>query len=129
MQNRLCTNTGSSLYFRFSHNLTLPRLHLAIEHNHKEFVGHPLSQQVFRHFYEQSVPWSGEGNRFRTLHVLLQILLAPLMVFMSIFVWIGRGVSSKNGIDENEPSLYGIKKCYHMEVDSEKKLSSKGIFM
>ena len=43
---------------------------------------------------------------------------------MSIFVWIGKGVSSKNGIDENEPSLYGIKKCYHMEVDSEKKAIS-----
>ena len=72
------------------------------------------------------MPWSGKGNRFRTLHVLLQILLAPLMVFMSIFVWIGRGVSSKNGIDENEPSLYGIKKCYHMEVDSRKKAVSQG---
>ena len=52
-------HTGTSKYFRYSKNMMLPRLHLAIEHNHKEFVGHGLCQQVFRNFYEQCIPWHG----------------------------------------------------------------------
>ena len=103
-------HTGTSKFFRFSKNMMLPRLHLAIEHNHKEFVGHSLCQQVFRHSLEQSLPWYGKSIRLRIFHLLLQFLLAPILVVMSVFTWIGKDVSSKSGIDEKEPSLYGFKK-------------------
>ena len=78
--------------------------------NHKEFVGHSLCQQVFRHSLEQSLPWYGKSIRLRIFHLLLQFLLAPILVVMSVFTWIGKDVSSKSGIDEKEPSLYGFKK-------------------
>ena len=32
-------STGANKYFRHSRNMKYPRLRLAIEHNHKEFVG------------------------------------------------------------------------------------------
>ena len=38
---RILRESGcSSKYFRNSDDMTYPRLRLAIEHNHKEFVGH-----------------------------------------------------------------------------------------
>ena len=38
---RILRESGSSSkYFRNSDDMTYPRLRLAIEHNHKEFVGH-----------------------------------------------------------------------------------------
>ena len=108
-------HTGTSKFFRFAKNMMLPRLHLAIEHNHKEFIAHPLSQEVFRHFYQQSIPWHGKSFRLRLFHLLLQFLLAPFLVVLSAFTWIGKNVSSKFGIDEKEPSLYGFKKRHEEE--------------
>ena len=118
-------HTGTSKYFRFSKDMSLPRLHLAIEHNHKEFVSHALCQQVFRHFYEQNVPWHGKSLRFKFLHILLQILMAPILVGMSLFTWIGKEFSSRYGIKENEPSLYGVKKCYEEDMSWQKSFINK----
>ena len=120
-------HTGTSKYFRFSKDMVLPRLHLAIEHNHKEFVGHALCQQVFGHFYEENVPWHGKNLRFKFLHALLQILMAPILVGMSLFAWAGKEISSRHGIDENEPSLYGFKKCYEENMSWKRSLINKTI--
>ena len=120
-------HTGTSKYFRFSKDMVLPRLHLAIEHNHKEFVGHALCQQVFGHFYEENVPWHGKNLRFKFLHALLQILMAPILVGMSLFAWAGKEISSRHGIDENEPSLYGFKKCYEENMSWKRSLFNKTI--
>ena len=107
--------------------MSLPRLHLAIVHNHKEFVGHALCQQVFRHFYEQNVPWHGKSLGFKFLHFLLQTLMAPVLVFMSLFAWIGKEMSSRHGICENEPSLYGFKKCYEEDMSWSRSFFNKTI--
>jgi hypothetical protein len=107
--------------------MSLPRLHLAIEHNHKEFVGHALCQQVFRHFYEQNVPWHAKSLRFKFLHFLLQILMAPILVGMSLFSWIGKEISSRYGISVNEPSLYGFKKCFDEEMSWTRSFFNKAI--
>ena len=120
-------HTGTSKFFRFSKNMMLPRLHLAIEHNHKEFIAHSLSQQVFRHFLEQGVPWHGKSIRLRIFHLLLQFLLAPIQVVISLFTTIGKDVSSKCGIDEKEPSLYGFKKNNDEENSWTKRFLNKTI--
>ena len=120
-------HTGTSKYFRFAKNMSLPKLHLAIEHNHKEFVGHALCQQVFRRFYEQNVPWHGKSLRFKFLHFVLQILMAPILVVMSLFAWIGKEISSIHGIGKNEPSLYGFKKYYEEDVSWKRSLFNKTI--
>ena len=90
--------------------MLLPRLHLAIEHNYKCFVGHPLCQQVFQQSFHQGMPWHGKSLGFQILHSLMQFLFAPLMVFMWTFFKLGKDISHSRGIDKNDPSLYGIKK-------------------
>ena len=90
--------------------MLLPRLQLAIEHNYKCLVGHPLCQQVFRQYFHQDMPWHGKPIKFQILHIFLQLVLAPFLVLVSHFIWIGQYVSEKRRIDENEPSLFGIKK-------------------
>ena len=90
--------------------MLLPRLQLAIEHNYKCLVGHPLCQQVFRQYFHQDMPWHGKPIKFQILHIFLQLVLAPFLVLVFHFIWIGQYVSEKRRIDENEPSLFGIKK-------------------
>ena len=111
-QTILDDKTGSSKYFRRSLNMMLPRLHLAIEHNHKEFVGHPLCQQVFMQFYRQGVPFHGHSLIFQILHLILQIILAPILVGMTLFIWVGKNVSLRFGIDKDIPALFGYKKWH-----------------
>ena len=118
-------HTGTSKFFRYAQNMVLPTLQMAIEHNHKEFVGHSLCQQVFRNFYHQTIPWHGKSLRLRLLHLLLQILLAPISVAMSLFVWIGKDVSSKYGIDEKESSLYGFRRTNDEEPSLTRKFFNK----
>ena len=102
--------TGASKFFRYPNDMLLPRLQLAIEHNYKCLVGHPLCQQVFRQYFHQDMPWHGKPIKFQILHIFLQLVLAPFLVLVSHFIWIGQHVSEKRRIDENEPSLFGIKK-------------------
>ena len=102
--------TGVSKFFRYPNDMLLPRLQLAIEHNYKCFVGHPLCQQVFRKYFHQDMPWHGKPLKFQILHIFLQIVSAPFMVIVCTFIWIGKYVSEKRGINTNEPSLFGIKK-------------------
>ena len=90
--------------------MLLPRLQLAIEHSYKCLVGHPLCQQVFRQYFHQDMPWHGKPIKFQILQIFLQLVLAPFLVLVSHFIWIGQYVSEKRRIDENEPSLFGIKK-------------------
>ena len=118
-------HTGTSKFFSYAQNMVLPTLQMAIEHNHKEFVGHSLCQQVFRHFYHQSIPWHGKSLRLRFLHLFLQVLLAPISVAMSLFVWIGKDVSSKCGIDEKELSLYGFRRSTDEDASLIRKFFNK----
>ena len=111
-QTILDDHTGSSKYFRRSLNMMLPRLHLAIEHNHKEFVGHPLCQQVFMQCYRQGVPFHGHSFIFQILHLILQRILAPILVAMTLFIWIGKNVSQRCGINKDIPSLFGYKRWH-----------------
>mgnify|MGYP006888586200 CR=1 FL=1 len=92
--------------------MMLPRLHLAIEHNHKEFVGHPLCQQVFMQSYRQGVPFHGHSFIFQILHLILQIILSPILVAMTLFIWIGKNVSQRCGINKDIPALFGYKKWH-----------------
>ena len=102
--------TGASKFFRDPKNMLLPKLHLAIEHNYKCFVAHPMSQQVFQHSFHKGMPWHGKPLHLQIFHSILQVVLAPFLVIMWVFVWIGKNVSEIRGIDKDELSLYGIKK-------------------
>ena len=51
--------------------------------------------------------------------------MAPILVGMSLFTWIGKEFSSRYGIKENEPSLYGVKKCYEEDMSWQKSFINK----
>ena len=97
--------TGSSKFFRDPNQMVLPRLHLAIEHNNRGFVGHPMCQQVFSKTFHQGMPWNGKPLWFQILHIVSQFLLAPFLVLMSLLIKIGKDLS-----DKNNPSFFGIRK-------------------
>ena len=81
---------GSTKYFRFANEIKYPRLRLAIELNHKEFVGHMFCQQVLREQWHGDVLWPGSPFVFKLLHFLLQVLLAPITVILYCLYYFGR---------------------------------------
>ncbi len=70
--------------------LRYPRMRLAIEHSHKEFVGHVYCQQLFRQEINGTVAWEGRNFLYKLAHFLLQVVLAPLYILRAIFVQTGR---------------------------------------
>ena len=76
---------GSSKYLRHANQMEYPRLRLAIEHNHKEFVSHMYCQQMLRQQWQGDTIWHGTPSTYKLLYFLFQIFLAPVFV-MSYFV-------------------------------------------
>ena len=81
-----------------------------------------MCQMVFRKTFHQSMPLSGKPLRFQILHVIVQLLLAPLIVVLSLFI--------KNGIDvsdvhESNRSLYGIRKWNEKDAPWIRKIYNK----
>ena len=89
-------NAGSSKYFRNTEEMKYPRLKLAIEHNNKEFVGHVFCQQILRQQWHGDLLWQGTPLKFKIVHFLLQVLLAPLFVFSFFVAEIGKDFIEDN---------------------------------
>ena len=85
-------SSGSSKYFRYSKEMKYPRLRLAIEHNHKEFVGHMFCQQILRQQWHGNILWQGKPLIFKFLHTLIEVVLAPLFVFAYFLVEVVRSL-------------------------------------
>ena len=63
-----------------------PRLRLAVEQNHKEFVGHMYSQQVLNQvWYGRLENWQEKGLFSKTLHGLILLLLLPGNIVKKLF--------------------------------------------
>ena len=77
-------STGANKYFRHLNYMKYPRLRLAIEHNHKEFVGHMYCQQILRQTWHGNVPWQTAAITFKLIHFLLQMILAPIFAAMIV---------------------------------------------
>ncbi len=97
VQTLLKEQAGSSKYFRYADTMRYPCLRLAIEHNHKEFVGHMYCQQTLRQEWHGGIEWQNKPATFKTLHFLLQFVLAPLFVSISISASVGRDVTELLG--------------------------------
>ena len=54
-----------------------PRLRLAIEHNHKEFVGHMYCQQMLRQAWYGDTRWQGAPTFYKFLMFLFHVFMAP----------------------------------------------------
>ena len=89
---------GATKYFRYAKYIKYPRLRLAIEHNHKEFVGHMYCQQTLRQEWHGDVYWQGAPIIMKILHVIFQFILAPFLVCMAIIVKSAREID-KLGFD------------------------------
>ena len=69
---RILREPGStSKYFRNIDDMTYPRLRLAIEHNHKEFVGHIYSQQILSQVWYGNVSWQGHSTLCKFFHIFM----------------------------------------------------------
>ena len=88
-------SAGSSKYFRDSKEMKYPRLRLAIEHNHKEFVGHMFCQQILRQQWHGEILWQGKPLLFKFLHTLIAVVLAPLFVLSYFLVEFVRSLEAK----------------------------------
>ena len=63
-----------------------PRLRLAVEQNHKEFVGHMYSQQVLNQvWYGRLENWQEKGLFSKTLHAVILLLLLPGNIVKKLF--------------------------------------------
>jgi len=49
-----------------------------------------MSQQVFQHSFHKGMPWHGKPLHLQIFHSILQVVLAPFMVIMWVFVWMGK---------------------------------------
>ena len=83
-------SAGSTKYFRFAKEMKYPRLRLAIEHNHKDFVGHMYCQQVLRQEWHGGIKWQGAGLLFKIIYTLLQIPLAIVYVLAFLILDVSR---------------------------------------
>ena len=59
-----------------------PRLRLAIEHNHKEFVGHIYSQQILSQVWYGKVPWQDRSRFYKVFHVFMLVSIAPFSAIL-----------------------------------------------
>jgi hypothetical protein len=84
-----------------------PRLRLAIEHNHKEFVGHMFCQQTLRQEWHGGIAWQGRPVTYKLLHFVLQVLLAP--IFVSILLITDMGRDLKDLWNVNIPTVEMVK--------------------
>lgn len=90
VQTLLKESSGAAKYFRYAKTMRYPRLRLAIEHNHKEFVGHMYCQQTLRQQWHGDMIWEGKAFTYKILHLLFQVVLAPLYVTMFLIAEVGR---------------------------------------
>jgi hypothetical protein len=97
VQQLLAEDAGASKYFRYVKLLSFPRLNMAIEHNHKEFVGHMYSQQMLRRQWYGSVPWPGRALTFRLAYFVLHAILTPVYVSIIFVAQIGRDIIARRG--------------------------------
>ncbi len=76
--------------------MSYPRVRLAIEHSHKEFVGQMYCQQYLRNEWHGHTPWLGKLFTFKLVYSLIQILLSPIYVIHALFVFSGRDLKYMN---------------------------------
>ncbi len=72
-------HTGAEKFFRgvSGRKMTYPRLQMAIQNNHKAFVGHMFCQQVLRDQWHGKVPWQGRSTTFRAVYCLVEAFTLP----------------------------------------------------
>ena len=78
--------SGVKEYFRMdvAKKIKYPKLQMAIQRNHKTFVGHMFCQQILRDQWHGQVPWNGRSLRFRVLYSFFQMTLTIFFVMHHI---------------------------------------------
>ena len=106
VQTLLKESAGAYKYFRYTDEMMYPRLRLALEYNHKEFVGHTFCQELLRKqwAHQESWQWIGSPIYQKIIHCLLLVIVAPFLVLISLYVEMRR---SYHLICNNESTLHG----------------------
>ncbi len=88
---------ASSKYFWYhTQYVRFPRIRLAVEHSHKEFVSHTYCQQFLRNEWLGHTNWEGKMLPFKLLYFLLQLILSPVYVIHALVVLSARDVKVLN---------------------------------
>ena len=76
-------DSGSKKYFKSFQSVQIgkamkyPRLMLAIEMNHKEFVGHMYCQQTLKREWFCYLKWSGTSTLYKVIQMIFSLLTIP----------------------------------------------------
>ncbi len=111
-------SAGSSKYFRYSRYMMYPRLRLAIEHNHKEFVGHMYCQQTLRQEWHGNVSWQAAPTIFKMIHLIYISFMAPFLAWFALMKQIGRDLQETYDIapisrSDNKDAVWWKKWFHH----------------
>jgi len=67
-----------------------PRMKVAIEQSHKEFVAHVFCQQFLRKEWHGHVRWQGKNVAYKAVYFLLQLFFTPFFMVQNWIIWIAR---------------------------------------
>ncbi len=89
--------SGSAKYFREHTKLiNCPRMRLAVEANHKDFVSHVNAQQYLSERWYGDTGWQGRLFLYKTLYFFLQVILTPIHISVALFLTAGRRIKLHN---------------------------------
>ena len=126
VQTLLKESAGAYKYFRYTDEMMYPRLRLAMEYNHKEFVGHMFCQQLLRKQWAHQELWQWIGSPIyqKIIHCLLLVLTAPFLVLISLYVEIRRSFhlmynkeSTLHGADVLSKRLNWLRKKFNVPLN------------
>ncbi len=88
---------ASMKYFNYHTSyIRFPRVRLAVEHSHKEFVSHMNCQQFLKTEWLGRTNWFGKMLPYKILYFLLQTICAPFHVLHALIVFMGRDIRTLN---------------------------------
>lgn len=99
---------ASSKYFR-EHTafVEFPRLRVAVENGHKEFVAQVRCQHFLSDSWYRDAVWQGTSVGYKTLYVLLQVALTPVHVAVVLVFQLGRRAILMSGDLDLAPEEVG----------------------
>ncbi|XP_059078651.1 short transient receptor potential channel 1-like [Tigriopus californicus] len=112
----LSDKIGALRFFRLeiANKIKYPRLQIAIQNNHRAFVGHMFCQQVLRTHWHGNVPWLGKGFWFKLVYCFIQVLFTVPFVISYLIREIIRG--PRNG-NESRNTEERSKRPYNCNLD------------
>ncbi len=97
--------TASKKYFKMHTDfMACPRLRVAIEHNHREFVSQMKSQYYLSKKWYSDTKWQGKMLPYKLVYFILQVVFTPLHIMLVLGTFNARFIKHLNGNSLPSPS-------------------------